>query len=250
MRHPVSSRTWIATYARLFAIQGSWNYETMLGNGIAFCVNPLLKLVPDDRRASAVARQAQYFNAHPYLAAIAVGALARAELDGEDPAKIERFRTALCGPLGSVGDQLIWAGWLPLCSIIALGAFGFRASPLATLCIFLGVYNVGHVILRAWGLHVGLTCGMRVAQALGHPVLRHGPQIIARAAALLAGSSAPTGVAPRIGSVGRVEHWLVKWSQSRSSVRCSLLVRTGERIQGWRVALGVLAAFVLYSVAR
>ena len=37
------------------------------------------------------------------------GALARAELDGEPPARIERFRTALCGPLGSVGDRLVWA---------------------------------------------------------------------------------------------------------------------------------------------
>src|SRR6185369_15851794 len=119
----------------------------------------------------AVARQARYFNAHPYLAAVAVGALARAELDGEDPVKIERFRTALCGPLGSVGDQLVWAGWLPACSIVALGAFGLGASPLVTVCIFLGAYNVGHIALRAWGLQAGLARGVRVAPVLATPVL-------------------------------------------------------------------------------
>ena len=76
---------------------------------------------------AALARESQYFNAHPYLAAVAVGALARAELDGEPPARIERFRTALCGPLGSVGDRLVWAAWLPLCSLVALAAFGLGA---------------------------------------------------------------------------------------------------------------------------
>jgi len=69
-------------------------------------------------------RQSAYFNAHPYLAAVAVGALARAELAGVPPERIERFRTALSGPLGSVGDRLVWAGWLPFCSLVALVAFG------------------------------------------------------------------------------------------------------------------------------
>ena len=49
-----------------------------------------------------------------YLASVAVGALARAELSGVNPAHIERFRTALCGPLGSVGDRLVWAGSTPI----------------------------------------------------------------------------------------------------------------------------------------
>ena len=39
-----------------------------------------------ERFKTALARESQYFNAHPYLASVAVGALARAELDGEPPA--------------------------------------------------------------------------------------------------------------------------------------------------------------------
>ena len=173
---PVSARAVAACYARLFAVQGSWNYETMLGNGIAFCMKPLLRGLPEDRYHAALARQARYFNAHPYLAGVAVGSLARGELDGEDPIRIERYRTALCGPLGSVGDQLVWAGWLPLCSLIALGAFALGAGPLAVVCIFLGVYNVGHLALRAWGLRVGLRRGMRVAPALANRCSGKGPR--------------------------------------------------------------------------
>ncbi|MBA3560336.1 MAG: PTS system mannose/fructose/sorbose family transporter subunit IID, partial [Gemmatimonadaceae bacterium] len=145
-------RTRAAMLARLLAVQGSWNYEILMGTGIGFCTEPALRLLPGGVQGTAyrdaLARQVQYFNSHPYLAAIAVGALARAELDGESPAHIERFRTALCGPLGSVGDRLVWAGWLPLCSVLSLVAFALGAAPATTLLIFLGLYNVGHLGLR------------------------------------------------------------------------------------------------------
>src|SRR4029450_12988160 len=98
-----------------------------MGSGGGSCVEPALRLLPGGKGGTAyraaLARQCQYFNAHPYLASVAVGALARAELDGEPPARIERFRGALCGPLGSVGDRLVWASLLPACSLAALGVF-------------------------------------------------------------------------------------------------------------------------------
>ena len=116
--------TWVTIFTRMLAIQGSWNYENLIGNGIGFCVEPALRLLPGGVHGpdfkAAMSRQSAYFNAHPYLAAVAVGALARAELSGVPATRIERFRTALCGPLGSVGDRLIWAGWLPFCSLISL----------------------------------------------------------------------------------------------------------------------------------
>jgi len=236
----------MATYLRLFAVQASWNYESLVGNGIAFCAEPLLRLLPEARYREAMARQARYFNAHPYLAAVAVGALARAELDGEDPARIERFRTALCGPLGSVGDQLVWAGWLPLCSLLALGAFAFRAGPLVTLCIFLGAYNVGHLALRAWGLRVGLSRGIRVAPALATPLLRRGPAVLAQVGAVVAGLVLPLALERIIGP-GRAVAGGVALTAVLGAV---LLARAGTRAQGWRAALALLAIFVLYSVVR
>lgn len=74
-----------AILLRMLAIQGAWNYETLVGNGIGFCVEPALRRLPGgvggEPYRAALARQSQYFNAHPYLAAVAVGALARAELE-------------------------------------------------------------------------------------------------------------------------------------------------------------------------
>jgi len=235
---------------RLLAIQGSWNYETLNGNGIGFCIEPALRLLPGGIHTpefkAALARQSKYFNAHPYLASVAVGALARVELDGEPADKIERFRTALPGPLGSVGDRLIWAGWLPFCSWLGLVAFGLGAAPGTVLLVFLGCYNAGHLALRAWGLRVGWNRGLRVAQALGNPVLRRGPDVIVPMAALAAGTAIPLALLRIIGP-GRALLGLVLVGAALGAL---LIIRLEGRLEGWRLALGVLAAFVLFSVAR
>ncbi len=242
--------TWLRVYLRLFAVQGAWNYETMLGNGIAFSMEPALRLLPGGREGlryrEALGRHARYFNAHPYLAGVAVGALARAELDGVPPTMMERFRTALGGPLGSVGDRLVWASWLPLCSLVALATFGFGGHPVAVVTIFLGLYNIGHLVLRAWGLQVGFERGLRVADALAHPVLRRGPQYLGSAAALLAGIAIPLA-AHRVIGEGRA---LAGEIILMAIVGAMLLARFGEHMEGWRLSLAFLTLFVLFSVIR
>ena len=242
--------TWMRMYLRLFAVQGAWNYETMLGNGIAFCTEPALRQLPGgtggDRYAQAIGRQARYFNAHPYLAGIAVGALTRAELDDVPPKMIERFRTALGGPLGSVGDRLVWASWLPLCSLVALLAFGVGARPLTVVAIFLVIYNIGHFTLRAWGLRVGFQRGLRVADALAHPVLRKGPQVIGMLAALLAGIAIPLATREVVGGGRQLSSGIIILAMAGGV----FLARLGGRVEGWRISLFVLAVFVLFSVIR
>jgi PTS system mannose-specific IID component len=249
-RRHLPQRTQLGMLLRLFAIQGSWNYETLLGNGIGFCVEPALRLLPGGIHTpefkAAMSRQSKYFNCHPYLASVAVGALARVELDHEPADRIERFRTALAGPLGSVGDRLIWAGWLPLCSWIALAVFGLGGGPVAVLVTFLGLYNAGHFALVAWGLRVGWRHGMRVAHALGNPVLRRGPQVIVPVSAFAAGVGIPLALIRVIGQ-GRALLGIVLLGAAVAAV---LMVRLRSRIEGWRLALGLLAAFVLFSVAR
>ena len=240
--------TWVEIFVRLLAVQASWNYEILLGTGIGFCVEPALRRLPGGvggpAYRSALARQSQYFNAHPYLASVAVGALARAELDGAPPAKIERFRTACCGPLGSVGDRLVWAGWLPLCSLIALAAVGTGAGPATTVLLFLILYNIGHFGLRIWGLRAGWSRGLSVAAALGNPVLRKGPQHIARAAAFVAGIAVPLALYEIIGPGRR----LLGGVLIAVTLGGFLLARLHGRVEGWRVALLALAALTLLSV--
>ncbi len=245
---PVSVRA--AILLRLLAIQGVWNYETMLGNGIAFAMEPALRRLPGGKGGeayrAAMARHCGYFNAHPYLASVAVGALARAELDGVPVAQIERFRTAAPGPLGSVGDRLVWAGWLPLCSALGLLAFGLGASVTGVMLVFLGTYNAGHLALRIWGLEAGWRDGLRVAHALGNPVLRQGPAHVARATAFVAGIALPVAAQGIIGP-GRV---LLGGVLAAVAAGAILITALHGRFEGWRLATFALAAFILFSMVR
>jgi mannose PTS system EIID component len=246
----VSALTWVSVFVRTLAIQGSWNYETLLGNGVGFALEPVLRRLPGGIRSdafkAAMARESAYFNAHPYLASVAVGALARAELSGVPPERIERFRTAICGPLGSVGDRLVWAGWLPLSSLVALVAFGLGARPMMVVLTFVLMYNVGHFGLRIWGLYVGWTRGLAVASALANPVLRNGPAYIARAAAAVAGIAIPLAAARVVGSDGL----LLDSALGAAALIAVGLVRVHGRVEGWKLVLVLIAVFALVSVIR
>jgi len=242
--------TWLRVFARLFAVQAGYNYEVMIGNGIAYAAEPAFRLLPGGRGGAAytaaLARHSRYFNAHPYLAALAVGALVRAELDGEDPSRIERFRTACCGPMGAVGDRLVWAGWLPFCSALALLAFGAGCPAAGVVGVFVGTFNLGHVTLRAWGLWAGYRDGLKVAAALGSPLLRQGPLHVARGSALVAGVALPL-VMQRIGTQ---QASALGVELALAAVLAAVLARWQGRVDGWRVGVGLLAVFVLYSVMR
>jgi mannose PTS system EIID component len=249
-RPAVDAWRWAAVYLRLLAVQGAWNYETLMGSGIGFATEPALRSLPGGtdgpKYREALARESRYFNAHPYLAGVAVGALARAELDGVDAGTIERFRTALCSPLGSLGDQLVWAAWLPFCSLLSLGAYGLGASALTVVLLFLIAYNAGHFALRAWGLAVGFRRGLGVAASLSTPVLRQGPQYVARAAAAIGGLAVPLTIHRAVGA----EVWLAVVTAVAAFIGAVLVGRVARIQAGWRMALGLVALLVLYGVAR
>lgn len=245
---PLPLRLRLLMLARLLTLQGSYNYETMIGNGLAFAMEPALRLLPGGRNGDAyreaIARQSRYFNAHPYLAAVAVGALARAELSLENPERIERFRTASCGPLGSVGDRLVWAAWLPACSVAALAAFGLGFSWSAVVVFFLLLYNVGHLGLRVWGLNAGWTHGLSVASALGAPIFREGPAVVTRVLAGIAGAAIPLMVARAAGTRPLGVAVIV----AVGAVGGLALVQLDGRVAGWRAAIWALAAFITAGV--
>ncbi|MBV6521439.1 MAG: PTS system mannose-specific EIID component [Gemmatimonadaceae bacterium] len=237
--------TQASMFVRLLAIQASWNYEGMLGNGIAFCMEPALRLLPGGvdgvEYRAALGRQSQYFNANPYLASVAVGALVRAELEHEEPERIARFRKALCGPLGSVGDRLVWAALLPTCALAALAVFGWGGGAMATVVTFLGFYNAINLALRAWGLRVGLRTGIQVAHSLGTRFVRHGPRLLGSLALLLAGFGLPL-VVQRIVQPGVA---LLGGTLAVIVVGGVLLARLHGRVEGWKVALVAQVALIL-----
>lgn len=200
-----------AAFLRCFAIQGSWNYRTLIGCGLAYAMLPLLTRVhagnPVALRDSLL-RHAAPFNAHPYLSAMAVGALSRLEHERVEVGTIERFRTALRAPLGALGDRAVWAGWRPFCLLGAVVAFGVGLDAWKAVLLFLATYNAGHLWLRAWAFRRGWEAGLDVGPVLSRSLLEPAGRWLARASQVLLGVAAgwlvlrlpgPSGIDPVLG---------------------------------------------------
>jgi mannose/fructose/N-acetylgalactosamine-specific phosphotransferase system component IID len=154
---------------RLLAVQGTWNYERMLGVGMGYAAEPLLedlKTIDPVRHGEAVVRSTEFFNCNPNLAGLALGATARAEYEAVDGSQIARLRTALCSPLGALGDELFWAGLVPALVGLALAAAMLGAGWWAILGLLLA-YNVIRFATAVWALGTGFGAGMRVGAAIG-----------------------------------------------------------------------------------
>jgi mannose PTS system EIID component len=178
---------------RLFAVQGTWNYERMLGVGMGYAAEPLLedlKAVDPKRHGEAVVRSAEFFNCNPNLAGLALGATARAEYEAVPGAQIARLRTALCSPLGSMGDQLFWAGLVPALIGLALVAAVLGAG-WWSVAGFLLTYNAIRIWTGIWSLRTGMAAGMRVGSAIGTSWLPRAIEWVGPAAGFAFGCAIP-----------------------------------------------------------
>lgn len=226
---------------RLYAVQASWTYERMSGIGVGHASVPLLRTMHADRpiaeRRAAVARSAGFFNSHPYLASVAVGAVTRAEQDDVPGAAITRLRMALSGPLGALGDQLVWAGEVP-----ALVGFALTAVPwigMWAVVALVVIHNVLRFRLTVWGFDLGFAHSLRVGAALQQSWLPRAADIAQRAAAFAVGLAIPLISAWLLRPNTRNVHYAVTLVGSIGVV-LTVLPATRSRITGFRFGLAAL----------
>lgn len=234
----------VSSWFRLLLIQGSWSYDRMIGVGVAFSSEPLLRDLPGgvqgQRYREALARAAGYFNGHPYLIGLAVGALARTEHEGVPPERTGRLRSALAGPLGSVGDKMVWAGTLPSAAAVGL-VLAVTLSPVVGIVGFLVLHNVVNIGLRVWALSAGWRGGMQVGKFLGGDVIKLCLKVAGPMAAFAVGLALPL-----------VGAWLARGLDTKALLGVGIIAAVGivfarslwPTLGGLRFALGgvVLAA--------
>ncbi len=187
---PGLAQTWLRT----LVVQASFNYDRLVGVGTAFAIEPLLRRLPGgadgERFEGAMRRATQFFNAHPYMSGLAIGAVAKAEHEGLPDETIRRLRHALIGPLGSIGDKLIWAGVLP--GTVGIGLFVTAVvSPIAGVLVFLALFNGVHLALRTWALREGWRLGPSVSRALTARGIQRGMGLVGPLAAFSGGLALP-----------------------------------------------------------
>jgi mannose/fructose/N-acetylgalactosamine-specific phosphotransferase system component IID len=151
-------------FFRSFFIQAVWNYQSMISIGFCF----------DEGRTQFINRHLHFFNAHPYFSSFALGAIARVEedllkLETRDYNQIARLKNALIGPLGAIGDQLVWATLKPASILVALMAVILIhkfETELIFLIILLVLYNIPHLYIRMIGLWKGYKAGFEIYKML------------------------------------------------------------------------------------
>lgn len=182
---------------RSFSIQGSWNYRSLIGSGFAYALLPALRYLYRDRPAelqAAVLRHTELFNSHPYLAPLALGSVSVLE-QTERPEVVSRFKAAVRGSLGTLGDRLVWAGWRPVCVLFALLLTVLGAVWWSVLLAFLLVYNAGHLALRLWAFRFGFAHGKQVGEQLRKTPVQSVQRTLDAAGALLVGALLPLVIA-------------------------------------------------------
>ncbi|HZH02255.1 MAG TPA: PTS system mannose/fructose/sorbose family transporter subunit IID, partial [Myxococcaceae bacterium] len=157
-------------FFRSMFLQAAWNPQGMQNLGLAYAVFPALAELYPGREAqnAALQRHLSFFNTHPYVAAAIIGGVLHHEVriarGGEGPERVVAFKAALMGPLAALGDGFFWLSLRP-----AVGAVSAALVPLLgwrAPVLFLVLYNVVHLGLRAWLYRLGLRAGDRLVSEL------------------------------------------------------------------------------------
>lgn len=217
---------------RALGLQAAFNAETLQGVGFAHAVAPALRRAHGPAAGERLARLAAAFNANPYLAPVAVGAVWRAE-GREPPERIDRFLALVRGPLGALGDALFWAALRPALFVPAALAVA-AGAPWWLAAVAVAAFNGVSFAVRWWGARAGLREGLQVGGALGRSWVRRAPGVVRPAGAAAIGLASGLVLAP---APGAGEGWIRDGALELAAwAGAAVLFVTWPRRLGWGTA--------------
>lgn len=152
--HILSKSELVKTFLRSFFIMTTINYERYCSLGFCYAMIPALRKLypePEDFKA-AMQRANEFFNCHPYTGNAVLGvtlALEEQKALGKDVTAeaISSTKTALMGPLSSIGDSVFKATFMTIFAAIA-ASLALEGNPVAPI-IFI-VPNVALNVVSRW----------------------------------------------------------------------------------------------------
>jgi len=192
-------------WLRQFLLQGCWNYEGMQNVGFAYCMLPALR----ERHAGspeellrALKRHLEFFNTHPAMAGVILGASVlleeRVASREADPRAVGTFKVGLMGSLGAIGDSFFWGALKPMASVA--GVLLSLVHPLLGVASLVVLYNLFHLGIRYRGFAAGARGEEQAVRFLREADLARKTEDCKLLAALLGGAYA--------GVVGSHAVWL------------------------------------------
>lgn len=149
----------------------TFNYDTQLAPAVVFGIGPLLrKIYPDDEEyVEALNNHFRYFNTHPWVANLVLGAtLALEDKEGISTVDaVQNIKVSLMGPLAGIGDTLIWT-LLPTIFGSIAGYMALEGNPVGTVLWLLS--NVFFIILRTQLMWIGYKEGTKLITKFGSKI--------------------------------------------------------------------------------
>jgi len=182
---------------RSLLVQGSWNYRDLLGSGSLWVILPLIRQASQDG-STLPEELVGTFNGHPAVLPAGLGAQVTLVREGALLDRILPLRSALSGPLGSLGDGFFWGALRPLIlvGIILAGTLG--VPPLVALLVGGIAYNWVHLRTRYRCAAVGLERGIHVGGGLRDLALAQRAEELGRLGVVVIGALLEVGVAALI----------------------------------------------------
>lgn len=151
---------------RSLFLQASQNFERMQACGWLFCLLPCLKKIHKNKTdlAKSMQNHMQFINTNPILSPFILGMVTALEENKESRSTINMIKVATMGPLGGIGDALLWMTALPITLGIgcSLGKEGSILGPI----LFLILFNTILFSLRFSAGFYGYKVGVRALDTL------------------------------------------------------------------------------------
>ncbi len=163
-------------------LQSSFNYERMQGTGWIWTIAPgLKKIYKGDKEGlkKSMETHVTFFNCHPFLNSLVSGIVLALEENKTDLNTVQSIKVALMGPLGGIGDSILWLTALPLIAGIS-AQLALQTNSIIGAITFLILFNAIHLSLRFGLIHYGYNLGINAVGKIKDSV-----QVVNRAASIV-----------------------------------------------------------------
>lgn len=149
----------------------TFSFQYQQAGSVVFSLGPALrKIYPNDEDyIAALNNHFNYFNTHPFMANLVLGASLGIEDEGGIEAKeaVQSFKVGMMGPLAGIGDSLIWVLYPTILGSIA-GYMAIEGNIFGTILWL--VLNLVFMIIRVKFFHTGYKSGTKLVTMLGEKI--------------------------------------------------------------------------------
>lgn len=149
----------------------TFNYDTQLAPAVVYGIGPLLRKIykDDDEYVEALNNHFRYFNTHPWVANLVLGAtLALEDKEGISSVDaVQNIKVSLMGPLAGIGDTLVWTLLPTILGSIA-GYMALEGNPVGTILWLLT--NIVFIALRTQLMWIGYREGTKLITKFGSKI--------------------------------------------------------------------------------